>query len=60
MDISDGILVPETDPEAELDPDQVNALGQMNSYAGDEESKKNLRAQLRKTLSGKQSTSGEP
>jgi vacuolar fusion protein MON1 len=51
--------VPEVDPEAEVETDQVSALGQMNSFAGDEESKKNLRAQLRKTLSEKQSTSGE-
>jgi len=54
--MSDGILVPETDPEAEMDPDQVIAAGQMGTIAGDEESKKNLRAQLRKTLSKKQST----
>ena len=58
FDMSDGILVPETDAEAEMDRDQVSALGQMNSVAGDEESKKNLRAQLRKTLNKKQSNSG--
>lgn len=57
--MSDGILVPDTDPDAEMDPDQVSAAGQMNSLAGDEESKKNLRAQLRRTLSKKQSIPGK-
>lgn len=59
FDMVDGILVPETDPEVEMDPDQVSAAGQMGTIAGDEESKKNLRAQLRKTLSKKQSLPGQ-
>lgn len=58
VDMSDRILVPE--PEADVDTiiEQQNAVGQMGATAGDEESKENLRAKLRSTLSKKQSLPG--
>lgn len=58
VDMSDRILVPE--PEADVDTaiEQQNAIGQMDATAGDEESKENLRAKLRSTLSKKQSFPG--
>jgi hypothetical protein len=58
VDMSDRILVPE--PEADVDTviEQQNAVGQMGATAGDEESKENLRAKLRNTLSKKQSLPG--
>lgn len=59
VDMSDRILVPE--PEADVDTiiEQQNAVGQMGATADDEESKENLRAKLRSTLSKKQSLPGE-
>jgi len=58
VDMNDRILVPE--PEADVDAviEQQNAVGQMGATAGDEESKENLRAKLRNTLSKKQSFPG--
>lgn len=58
VDMSDRILVPE--PEADVDAiiEQQNAVGQMDATASDEESKENLRAKLRNTLSKKQSLPG--
>ena len=58
VDMSDRILVPE--PEADVDTviEQQNAVGQMGATADDEESKENLRAKLRNTLSKKQSLPG--
>ena len=48
------------EPEADVDTaiEQQNAVGQMDATAGDEESKENLRAKLRNTLSKKQSFPG--
>jgi len=56
--MSDRILVLE--PEADVDAiiEQQNAIGKMGATAGDEESKENLRAKLRSTLSKKQSLTG--
>jgi hypothetical protein len=58
VDMNDRILVPE--PEADVDTviEQQNAVGQMGATADDEESKENLRAKLRSTLSKKQSLPG--
>lgn len=58
LDMSDRILVPE--PEADVDAviEQHNAVGQMGATADDEQSKENLRAKLRSTLSKKQSLPG--
>lgn len=55
----EGILVPE--PETEVEVVQGNAAGQIDSVgaAGDEEAKKNLRDQLRRTLSHKPENSGK-
>ena len=58
IDMNDRILVPE--PEADVDNviEQQNAVGQMGATADDEQSKENLRAKLRSTLSKKQSIPG--
>ena len=58
VDMTDRILVPE--PEADVDTviEQQNAVGRMGATADDEESKENLRAKLRSTLSKKQSLPG--
>lgn len=58
VDMNDRILVLE--PEADVDTviEQQNAIGKMDASAGDEESKENLRAKLRSTLSKKQSLTG--
>ncbi|KAI0670861.1 trafficking protein Mon1-domain-containing protein [Trametes maxima] len=54
--VTEGILIQEPDVEVEImDGEQGNASGQVDSRAGDEESKKNLRDQLRRTLSKKES-----
>ncbi|KAI0755027.1 trafficking protein Mon1-domain-containing protein [Daedaleopsis nitida] len=57
--IAEGILV--QDPDAEVDiisGEQGSADGLVESSAGNEESKKNLRDQLRRTLSKKESFTG--
>ena len=58
VDMNDRILVLE--PEADVDTviEQQSAIGQMGATAGDEESRENLRAKLRSTLSRKQSLPG--
>ncbi|KAI0648130.1 trafficking protein Mon1-domain-containing protein [Trametes meyenii] len=54
--ITESILIQEPDAEVEImDGEQGNASGQVDTRAGDEESKKNLRDQLRRTLSKKES-----
>ncbi|KAI0354891.1 DUF254-domain-containing protein [Trametes cingulata] len=54
--VIEGILIQEPDAEVEIiDGDQGNASGLVESRAGDEESKRNLRDQLRRTLSKKES-----
>jgi len=49
-----------SEPEADVETamEQQNAVGQMDTSAGDEENKENLRAKLRNTLSKKQSLPG--
>lgn len=56
---AEGILVPE--PEVEVEIVQGSAIGHMDgeSALGDEEAKKNLREQLRRTLSQKPDHGGE-
>ena len=56
---AEGILVPEPDVEVEII--QGNATGRINNDGslGDEEAKKNLREQLRRTLSQKADHGGE-
>ena len=58
VDMTDRILVPEPEADVEAVIEQQSALGQMDATAGDEESKENLRAKLRNTLSKKQSFPG--
>ena len=58
VDMSDRILVPEPEVDVEIVMEQQNAIGQMGGSASDEESKENLRAKLRNTLSKKQSLPG--
>jgi len=58
VDMSDRILVSEPEADVETVIEQQNAVGQMDAPAGDEESKENLRAKLRNTLSKKQSLPG--
>ncbi|KAI0823924.1 trafficking protein Mon1-domain-containing protein [Trametes gibbosa] len=54
--VAEGILVQEPDVEVDtIDGEQGNATGLMDSPANDEDSKKNLRDQLRRTLSKKES-----
>ncbi|KAH9891571.1 trafficking protein Mon1-domain-containing protein [Cubamyces lactineus] len=54
--VTEGILVKEPDVEVEtIDGEQGNASGSLDSCARDEESKKHLRDQLRRTLSKKES-----
>ncbi|KAL6303478.1 trafficking protein Mon1-domain-containing protein [Sparassis latifolia] len=58
VDMSEGILVQESEVEAETaDAERVDATGHVESRAGDEESKKNLRETLRQTLNKKESRS---
>ncbi|KAL1950355.1 hypothetical protein VTO73DRAFT_5479 [Trametes versicolor] len=53
---TEGILIREPDAEVDtIDGEQGNASGLVDSRAGDEDSKKNLRDQLRRTLSKKES-----
>ncbi|KAH9950658.1 trafficking protein Mon1-domain-containing protein [Amylocystis lapponica] len=57
-ELSEGMLI--QDPEAEVDTtdgEQATASGHVESHAGDEESKKSLRDQLRRTLNKKESSS---
>ena len=54
-------MVQEPDAEVDIiDGEQGNASGIVESRAGDEESKKSLRDQLRRTLSKKESFTGAP
>ncbi|KAI0699310.1 trafficking protein Mon1-domain-containing protein [Cerioporus squamosus] len=54
--VVEGILVQEPDADVDvIDGEQGNATGSLESRAGDEESKKSLREQLRRTLSKKES-----
>ncbi|KAI0333661.1 DUF254-domain-containing protein [Cubamyces sp. BRFM 1775] len=58
--VAEGILVKEPDIEVEtIDGEQGNAAGPLDSHARDEESKKHLRDQLRRTLSKKESFTAE-
>lgn len=58
--ITEGILIREPDAEVDtIDGEQGNASGLVDSRAGDENSKKNLRDQLRRTLSKKESFTGK-
>lgn len=57
--LAEGILIQEPDAEVDLvDGEQGNASGIVESRAGNEESKKNLREQLRRTLNRKESLPG--
>lgn len=57
--MAEGILVQEPDAEVDIiSGEQGNADGLVESSAGNEESKKNLRDQLRRTLSKKESFTG--
>ena len=56
----EGILVQEQDADVDIiDGEQGSAAGLVQSPAGNEESKKSLREQLRRTLSKKESFGGE-
>lgn len=56
LDISDGILVHDVDAEVETTAsEETTALGQIGDIA-DEESRKSLRDQLRRTLSKRDHT----
>ena len=56
LDISDGILVHDVDAEVETTTsEETTAVGQMNDIP-DEQSRKSLRDQLRRTLSKKDHT----
>lgn len=56
LDISDGILVHDVDAEVEtMASEETTAVGQIDDIA-DEESRKSLRDQLRRTLSKKEHT----
>ena len=48
---AEGILVPE--PEVEVEAAEATAVGKMDDPAADEEAKRHLRDQLRRTLSHK-------
>lgn len=57
--VVEGILVQDTDADVDvIDGEEGNATGVVESHAGNEESKKNLREQLRRTLSKKESFGG--
>lgn len=58
VDMSDRILVLEPEADVDTATEHQNAVGQMDTTASDEESKGNLRAKLRNTLSKKQSLPG--
>ena len=58
--VAEGILFQEPDAEFDIiDGEQGSAAGLVESQAGNEESKKNLRDQLRRTLSKKESFTGK-
>lgn len=58
--VAEGILVQESDADMDIiDGEQGSAGGLVEFRAGNEESKKNLREQLRRTLSKKESSTGE-
>lgn len=61
VDLSEGILVPEVDAEVDvMDGDVTGAIAGFNrAPAGDEVSKKALRDQLRRTLSTRESPTGQ-
>lgn len=58
VEMYDRILVPEPEADADTAIEHQTAVGQMDGTADDEESKENLRAKLRNTLSRKQSLPG--
>ncbi|KDQ62528.1 hypothetical protein JAAARDRAFT_189835 [Jaapia argillacea MUCL 33604] len=54
MDVSEGILVPEADVEVDtVEGEEGSAIGRVAAPSADEDSKKHLRDQLRRTLSNK-------
>ncbi|KAG2155927.1 uncharacterized protein EDB93DRAFT_62171 [Suillus bovinus] len=58
LDLNDGILVHEVDPEVDTThSEDTTAVGQIDDVAG-EESRKNLRDHLRRTLSVQREKSG--
>lgn len=58
--VAEGILVQESDADMDIiDGEQGSAGGLVEFRAANEESKKNLREQLRRTLSKKESSTGE-
>ena len=58
--VAEGILFQEPDADVDvIDGEQGSAAGLVESHAGNDESKKNLRDQLRRTLSKKESFTGE-
>lgn len=59
LDLNDGILIQDLDADVEPVESEDVALGQVDARAGDEDSKKSLRDQLRKTLSQRPSKLGE-
>lgn len=56
---AEGILVPEAEAEVEIAEDQATASPRADDPVSDEEAKKNLRDQLRKTLSQRADAGGE-
>ncbi|KAL0961249.1 hypothetical protein HGRIS_006211 [Hohenbuehelia grisea] len=55
LDLSEGILVQDVDAEADTaESDEVTVMGSVETTAGEEDSKRSLRDQLRKTLNQKQ------
>lgn len=55
--LPEGMLIQE--PDADVETTDADVSGHVESHAGDEESKKNLRDQLRRTLNKKDSRAGE-
>lgn len=59
MEATEDMLVQEPDAEVDaMDGDQGSVSGRVESRSADEESKKNLREQLRRTLNKKESYGG--
>jgi vacuolar fusion protein MON1 len=57
---NEGILIQEVEVEVDtVDGEEGNAVGHVDSLAGDESSKRSLRDKLRRTLSKKQANAGE-
>jgi len=60
LDLNEGILLQDVDAEVDtVDSEDVTVMGLVDSSAGDEDSKKTLRDQLRNTLSHRPSRPGK-